>query len=279
MIFEPNLNNQPSKEIVYDLDWINDDTILTVGKKSELCLYKLSVNGFESGILPASQRVYGNPQKDYRCVEVLNPMSKAIVASMDRKITIFDTMSATVVYAADYRGCHNIKCLKWSSDQAVCIIGGENTIGAVDPRQQKASFLVNFNEHRCVRSLSIQGHRITFSTASGKIGFVDLRMPRLLPIVPNSSSLLAPSSTPSNSLIPLFSSSTSLNPWMVKNSDYFQVIGGHLLQNEFYRANFAPHRVEQAIFTHAYDPTGLRLFAAGGPSLESLQGTTAGILF
>lgn len=265
--------------MIYDFDWVDMESAVTVGRKGELCFWRVSVAGLESGSVQYRHKVTGSVQDDYRCVEVLNPMSKLLVASLESKVLLFDSSTAAPVYTFDYRQCSQIRCCKWSTDQNVCVIGGANSIGALDPRQQNIPFLVNFTEHRCVRTLSTQGHRITFGTASGKLAFVDVRMPKLLSLGTLFPTSPTPSNLASNSSIPTFSSPITPLSWIVKNHDYFQVIGGRLLENDFYAENFAPHRVEQAIFTHAYDPSGLRLFIGGGPSLESLQGCTAGILF
>lgn len=70
----------------------------------------------------------------------------------------------------------------------------------------------------------------------------------------------------------------SPQPWIHRSEYHYQVLGGYVAPTELYMDVFNPLPIEQALFTHTYDSSGMKLFIAGGPSLAGLNGSTAGIL-
>lgn len=248
-------------EFVYDADWLDERTFVAVGQKSEYSVWRLSLNALEKGFAnPVACRKEASGD-DFRCVRSLNPLSKFMAVTLGAHFIVFDSHSLIPIYSFHSDDWRQSRCCEWSKEHSACLVGNNNSIASFDPREQRMQFLNSFTEHRSVRSISADGHRITFTTSSGKVAFMDFRMPGLLPTSRN------------------VSVSTTPKTWLHRSKNYYQVLDGYSNPTEFFTAEFSNLTIEQALFTHAYDSSGMRLFVGGGPSLQGIEGSTAGILF
>lgn len=178
---------------------------------------------------------------------------------------IFDSTHCSFVQSRTIPSASAIRALKWNSCYGICIAGGVRLLSGYDPRADKVTFRTPFQDYRGIRSISSDGTHVTFCTASGLIAFTDLRLPLLFPI----------GDTPKTHQ----NRQSTSRPILHRNSHSYQLLGGYVRPTEFYTAHFPGLPVEQAIFTHAYDPTGTRLFVGGGPALEALDGCQAAMLY
>lgn len=236
--------------------------MLSVGQKSEYCAWRLSLDSLETKEAQPIHRLTGSTNEKYRCVRSLSPLYKFMVLSLSNNCYLFDSNTFKLVYGFRCASWKGSRCASWSIEHTACLIGGQNSISVFDPRDPGLRHLFEFSEHQGIRSISSRGHRITFTTGSGKIAFSDFRMASLLSIPDESCT-----------------HPEGPHTWIYRTNSCYQVLGGHIEPTPFYNDRFSPHPIEQAVFTHAYDPSGVRLFVGGGPSMELIQGCTAGILF
>jgi len=62
-----------------------------------------------------------------------------------------------------------------------------------------------------------------------------------------------------------------------KNLPYLEIGSGWVAQDTNYAAHFANMFTPNAVYTHCYDPSQTKLFAAGGPLMLGLKGSYAAI--
>jgi len=98
-----------------------------------------------------------------------------------------------------------------------------------------------------VRSLSFLGDVMTVGGGAGKLSFLDMRTLQYIEM-PES-----------------------------PHRRFLRVSDGWLRRDELYRTYFADAETPNAVYTHCYDPSGSRLFVAGGPLSFGLCGTYAAL--
>uniref|UniRef100_A0A915I624 DDB1- and CUL4-associated factor 12 beta-propeller domain-containing protein n=1 Tax=Romanomermis culicivorax TaxID=13658 RepID=A0A915I624_ROMCU len=117
---------------------------------------------------------------------------------------------------------------------------------------------VLFSGSNCggVRSISWQGHLVTVGTGEGQILLYDVRACKYLDCISiNQRSQLSPSAL--------------LNG----RHKYLRITDGWLdREDHHFRETFNNNPSPMAVYTHSYDSSGMRLFAAGGPIAELLIG-------
>jgi len=63
-----------------------------------------------------------------------------------------------------------------------------------------------------------------------------------------------------------------------KHGEQFVTVGeGWLKRDNIYEEFFQNHVMQHAVYTHAYDPTGTKLFVGGGPRYSGLTGSYAAV--
>uniref|UniRef100_A0A914XDF3 DDB1- and CUL4-associated factor 12 beta-propeller domain-containing protein n=2 Tax=Plectus sambesii TaxID=2011161 RepID=A0A914XDF3_9BILA len=100
-----------------------------------------------------------------------------------------------------------------------------------------------------VRSISWRGPVITMGTGGGELLFFDIRMSRFLECSGHS----------------------------CRQNVTLRVGGGWLQDDEILEEMLTSSDCPTAVYTHSYDSSGMRLFAAGGPIAASIQGNYAAV--
>jgi WD40 repeat protein len=240
---------------------------VSVGRNGEISAFDiLSDVSPNNTILPIKRHV-SQDEDEYRCVKMMKNRCKFLVGSMDCKLKIFDSNQFSLVQSVYLPHHEAFRACDYSVVASAFVIGGNRNILGYDARNNQTFMSIPFPTSRGIRSVSIDGHRITFCTGSGEIAFADIRTGGLLPMMNNGVESNFFSSSPPTS-----------HPLIHTSSHSYRLGGGMITPNPFYNVNFAPHPVEHGIFTHKYDRTGLRLFVGGGPAMASLDGCNLALL-
>ena len=201
---------------------------------------------------------------------MMKPRNKVLVVSLEGNLELFDTTSFSAVQSQlmlDGRECRDCS---WHVYTNTFAIADQHSIRGYDARNNRFCYTIPFNDYRNIRSVSTDdGYKVTFTTGSGCLVFGDVRTQKVLPIISDQQS--------QQSQRHAINSSPNVNG-IISRPRYYEWIGGHVVPGAFYRETFFPHPVEQGIFTHSYDPSGLRLFIGGGPTLSEIEGSNASIL-
>ncbi|VDP02108.1 unnamed protein product [Soboliphyme baturini] len=148
-------------------------------------------------------------------------------------------------------------CICYSPDDTMLCVGSRSRFTFFDSRSLDQQLDVRLNigfvfdfialMPSGVRSITWRGPLITLGMGSGEILFYDVR----------NCQFLSCSCHPSNTL---------------------RIRGGYLQEDDAYQEIFMNYFCYNAVYAHCYDPSGIRLFAAGGPIAASLYGNCASIL-
>lgn len=179
-------------------------------------------------------------------------------------------------------------------------VGSLNCITLSDPRKRDpGAFIAELTSPdiaQGVRSVCISGNMVSFGTGKGKIAFYDLRAAKFLPttadpwdgpgtgiLQPSTAVTTMPGAYRGAVTIPQVQA-LGMSPDEFEDGEgnlgahpeaptqYFQVGGGWLQENSTFWDYFGGQRVEHACYAHAWDPSGTRLIAAGGPLAFGLMG-------
>lgn len=175
-------------------------------------------------------------------------------------------------------------------------VGGFSHVVLVDPRRRhplaSIAELHSPDPKQGVRSVNFRDDILSFGTGQGKIAFYDIRASQFLPTSePEHTTKIAanPSLDPSPPAEAgsrlwldgptemaaegfLGGDGDGFGPHPDAPQDYWQMGRGWIQVNETYLNYFGGVEVRQACYAHAWDPTGRRVFACGGPLSFGLKG-------
>lgn len=172
-------------------------------------------------------------------------------------------------------------------------VGSLNHVLIIDPRKRDpgahVSTLTSPDREQGVRSICFQDNILSYGTGRGKIAFFDIRAEKYLYMNGTlDSEVTGPGPGPGNSngtLPTQFNGRLhELGAHMTEHvpaptyGQYIELGKGWLLEDFRFWAHFANGSpVKNACYTHAWDQTGTRLFAAGGPLAYGLYGGYIGV--
>ncbi|KAJ8029823.1 DDB1- and CUL4-associated factor 12 [Holothuria leucospilota] len=145
-----------------------------------------------------------------------------------------------------HHGRENV-CLALSNSYSLYAVGSQSHITLLDSRRGKTVCSLGIQEECSgVRSVNFQGDILSAGTGMGAIKFIDVRKMQYL---------------------------------RKESGDFLclQVGDGWLSRDDIYYSFFAEYAYPNAIYTHCFDDSGTRLFAAGGPLPTGLTGNYAGL--
>lgn len=149
-------------------------------------------------------------------------------------------------------------CLAYGEEWSVYAVGSQAHVSFLDPRQPTSSIKSVPSRERGsgIRSVSFYEHIVTVGTGQGSLLFYDIRAQRF---VEN----------------PLFSGGYR----KCQEGALKLCTGtGWLNHDETWRSYFSDiNSFPNAVYTHCYDPSGTKLFVAGGPLCSGLHGNYAGL--
>lgn len=155
--------------------------------------------------------------------------------------------------------CKENVCLAYGEEWSVYAVGSQAHVSFLDPRQPTSAIksVGSREKGSGIRSVSFYEHIVTVGTGQGSLLFYDIRAQRFLEN-------------------PLFSGGyrKCLSEGVLKLSTG----KGWLNHDETWRSYFSDiHSFPNAVYTHCYDPSGTKLFVAGGPLCSGLHGNYAGL--
>jgi WD40 repeat protein len=253
---------------ILDCEWLSDSRLVTVGRGGEMKVHSC-FSATEPSSVAAIVSEYLHPQEpEFRCVKRMPKRQKFLVASMEGEMQLFDSTRLSLVQGISLANQHSIRAIDYNYFSGAFLVASDGIINCYDARNNQSWAKIHFPDYRNIRSLSSDQNLITLATGSGKIAFCDIRTLSIVPMDDHHVSHWMADPTIQSSGTPI----------LTTGKNFYRLFGGHVVPTDFYNGTFAPHPVEQGIFTHCYDPSGIRLFVGGGPSLASLDGCNLAIL-
>ncbi|KAL1479320.1 hypothetical protein MTO96_051946 [Rhipicephalus appendiculatus] len=256
---------------IFDLAWLDDEFYVTGSRDATLALWRVQeprgwaqhgdddTDAAWSTSFPLPPRyhavrplaVRGCKDADKIRALLFSRRHGDIVAlSLNAYIHQWDARSLR--WKASYKMpyCQENVCLAQQPDRNVYAVGSKSYVTFLDSRTLQQTQKVPSKYIGCgIRSLSFMDDLLTIGTGIGVLLFFDLRASKYLEDTDRAR----------------YSTLKANRGWVHADELYREV---------FWNTEYNP-----AIYTHCYDPSGLRLFAAGGPLPASLQGNYAGLWY
>lgn len=270
------------KDWIFDLKWLDDEFLVTGSRDSTLSLWRINDEVLSEGKLMKPDAnvvqtekepsqdinpgyVYIKPLINILCKDgikiralTFNHDDSAIAAlTLNSRVHIFDARTMK-------QKCDSIKlptlqdnvCLAHYKNGGAYAIGSKSSIVVIN-KDLSCDKIPLDHRHSGVRSISFSGDLLTIGTGSGAILFIDMRQRRYL----------------LDTREPVTEPRGSSEKTACLNSSQ-----GYVSHDEaYYDAFLSNMDYSPAIYTHRYDSTGTRLFAAGGPLPASLFGNYAAL--
>uniref|UniRef100_A0A224ZBY2 WD repeat-containing protein 40A n=1 Tax=Rhipicephalus zambeziensis TaxID=60191 RepID=A0A224ZBY2_9ACAR len=256
---------------IFDLAWLDDEFYVTGSRDATLALWRVQeprgwaqhgdddTDAAWSTSFPLPPRyhavrplaVRGCKDADKIRALLFSRRHGDIVAlSLNAYIHQWDARSLR--WKASYKMpyCQENVCLAQQPDRNVYAVGSKSYVTFLDSRTLQQTQKVPSKYIGCgIRSLSFMDDLLTIGTGIGVLLFFDLRASKYLEDTDRAR----------------YSTLKANRGWVHADELYREV---------FWNTEYNP-----AIYTHCYDPSGLRLFTAGGPLPASLQGNYAGLWY
>lgn len=174
--------------------------------------------------------------------------------------------------------------------QDMVAVGSLSHVALIDPRKRGTNALITSlaspDVDEGVRSVCLADNLLSFGTGKGKIAFYDIRAAKFLPAGGRQplrpSTHANPTIETEGAVSPRAQLPFGLDPSRraagdeglpsPREDEYIKVGEGWVERDESYWDYFAGMKVTHACYAHAWDPTGTRLFACGGPLQFGLKG-------
>lgn len=255
--FEPvAVGESGHEDIIFDISWLDDEFLVSGSRDSSIALWKVS-NDDECNTCPTKLPVYMKPitiikykeMDTVRCL-IFNRKEKQLVAlSKDSKVHLFDVNTLTRSQTVTLPPQADNVCLTYYGTGNQYAVGSKNHITMIDERDLRVKKIL-FREHQMgVRSIDFSNDIMSIGTGHQMIMFYDMRAQNFLKDKEDYEITLATSR-------------------------------GYVLENEELYATF-PGNIgyHPAVYTHKFDSSNLRLFAAGGPLGNGSHGCYAGLWY
>lgn len=252
------------RDWVYDICWLDDQFLVSGSKDTKLALWRIkdeiidpvpstSTGDDEEVACPRYAHISPVSIKECRTAQKIRSIcfnqeyKEIAVLSLNSFIHLFNAETFSQKLSRKLPNCQDNVCI-------ACQPGGLYAVGCrsytllLDPRTLQSVKKIAGGYSGCgIRSATFQGNILTVGTGLGMLMFYDIRAAKYLE-----------SSINSSRTVVLKASKGYVFP--EEADDGFQQI------------KYVP-----AIYTHCYDSSGTRLFAAGGPLPANLIGNYAGI--
>ncbi|XP_014667872.1 PREDICTED: DDB1- and CUL4-associated factor 12-like [Priapulus caudatus] len=242
---------------IFDIVWLDDEFFISGARDSKLALWRvkddvpqavtsLACLGKYPIVRPLSVKKCQKAEK-VRALSYNNHTQELVVLSLSAYLHIFDAQTMKQKFSRKLPFCLENVCLTNHEDYELYAVGSKSHVTFLDSRTLKpVNYIVSPYRGCGIRSISFQGNILTVGTGTGSILFYDIRQRKFLECHCGQMSSL-------------------------------MVGPGYLHRDEVYQELFAGEVYRNAIYTHCYDASGTKLFAAGGPLPAGLSGNYAGI--
>lgn len=248
------------KDWVFDLEWVDDEFLISGSRDNVIALWRINnVDESETSRMsclyvpeyavrkPLATQTCQKAEK-VRALSINRGRKEMAVLSLNAMLHLWNIETFQQIWSKTLKCSRENVCMAVSEEKNLYAVGSHSYVTLIDCRKQMTQPIATKQRDRGlfqgIRSLSFKGDIITIGTGTGIIMFYDLRAGKYLESVCGHPCQLA-------------------------------VGQGWLRQDENYRDIFIGANYPNAIYTHTYDETGVRLFAAGGPLPAGLWGNYA----
>ncbi|TPX39276.1 hypothetical protein SeMB42_g04923 [Synchytrium endobioticum] len=228
-----------------------------------------------------------------------NPYAgQSATLSTDGFVKIWDASTLRAVSSIPLYHTQETVCMTVDTKRNLYAVGSQSHVSLLDPRSSSiVHVLESCDDTWGVRSICMERDVVTIGGGLGRISFYDARMHKYLDVesTPSARSIFMRSR--SNSVSGRQPLATSVNAQIAvtttqqsailgdgtapngnsKMVSFLQTGGGYLSRDTIWQNHFQGIEIRNAVYTLAYDTSGSRLFAAGGPLQLNLSGCYAGI--
>nr|XP_018915665.1 PREDICTED: DDB1- and CUL4-associated factor 12 [Bemisia tabaci]XP_018915666.1 PREDICTED: DDB1- and CUL4-associated factor 12 [Bemisia tabaci] len=243
-------------DMIFDMVWLDDEFLVSGGKDTKMALWRVpqfkrfcptTTHYME----PLVVKTVKNADR-VRSLVFNRSLNEIVALTLNGFIHVWKTEEFRQKITRKLQSSQENACMAMHGSGTVYAIGSKSYTALLDSRTiQPIRKIVSKNNGYGIRSLSFQGDMLTIGTGLGTILFYDWRAGRYIVSKVNSSRTIS-----------------------LKTSRGFV---------QFADNDFVDHGFQQnlkylpAIYTHCYDLSGVRLFAAGGPLDSNTSGHYAGL--
>lgn len=243
---------------IFDQTWLDDQFLVSGSRDGSLALWRVTeeiVDQVTSADIPSYQ--YIRPLLHKRCKQAdrvrslcFNHRTQEIaVVSLNGYIHCWNALRMKQVMSKKLPHTLENVCLSTDEECQMYAVGSKAHTDLLDSRTLQSVRKIPSRNSGCgIRSVSFKGNILTIGTGIGLMMFWDLRACKFLESTMNS-----------NRAVQLKASR------------------GWVQRDEMYMDAFQNQKYNPAIYTHCYDTSGTRLFAAGGPLQCGLKGNYIGL--
>ncbi|CAG5123489.1 unnamed protein product [Candidula unifasciata] len=258
------VGEQAHKDWIFDMEWIDDEHIVTGSRDSSIALWRVDCQGLSTKVQgkphPLGHRLI-KPCITKQCKEAYRVRALALgrnkelmgVLSMNAMFHFFDIHTFKQLDSEELHWKRENVCVASSDDIGLFAVGSQAYVTLIDHRSDSKSRkrwiqVPSRNGERGVRSVGFNQNMITIGTGDGRMLFYDTRNSQFLETQEG-------------------------------NSCELKVGDGWLRDDANYREHFVHGYYPNAVYTHCYDEWKARLFVAGGPLPTGLYGNYAGLFY
>ncbi|EDO39558.1 predicted protein, partial [Nematostella vectensis] len=257
--FDPVCVGEAHTDWVFATEWIDNNHVTTGSRDGSIALWEIpvmcsatpasSLPGIRPPVIAPLSTLKSNLSTNrIRDLAFNNKTGHLAALSPLAFIHIWDMISEKQVIPLPFH--HENVCLAFQEECSLYAVGSQSHVSLLDAKTSKPIHNVMTNDIGAgVRSVSFKDMMVTIGTGHGSVYFYDIRANRFL-------------SKPTQELFYLRSGKGWLRPDSTL-FDYFTDQDTECFRN--------------AIYTHCYDPTGTKLFTAGGPLALVLYGNYAAL--
>lgn len=243
---------------IFDSAWLDDQFLVTGSRDGTLALWRISEELVSSVVAQeVPSHTFITPLVEKKCKQAdrvrsvcfNNSRQELAVVSQNGYIHCWDAKRMKQVYSKKLPHTMENVCLSTDEECQLYAVGSKSHTDLLDSRTLQSVRGITSKNGGCgIRSVSFRGNILTMGTGQGNILFWDLRANKFLESTMNS-----------NRTVQL------------------KVSRGHVQRNENFVEAFSTQKYLPAVYTHCFDSSGTRLFAAGGPLQSGTEGNYIGI--
>jgi len=243
---------------IFDQTWIDDQFFVSGSRDGSISLWRITDQLLEeASAADLPKHRYMEPLITKACKQAdkvralcYNHRTQEIaVISPNSYIHCWNALTMKQLMSKKLPHTQENCCLSADEDYQMYAVGSKNYTDLLDSRSLQSVRKIHSRNKDCsIRSVSFKGNILTIGTGTGLIMFWDLRASKFLESTINSNRV----------------AQLKAGRGWVKRDDHF--LGRDP------ESKYMP-----AIYTHSYDSSGTRLFAAGGPLQNSQMGNYVGL--
>lgn len=243
------------RDWIFDITWLDDQFLVSGSRDGTVALWRITDDLIEEVI-----------SCDVPSFLYVRPLALKVCKTADRVRSLCFNVRKLELVAISTNGYihlwdgtrfkqlmskrlpHNMEnvCLSVNDEDHLYAVGSKAHTDLLDARTLQAVRKIQSRNSGCgIRSVSFRGNILTIGTGIGIMLFWDMRAGKFLESTMNS-----------NRAVQLKAS----KGWQARDDHYMQ----HPMDDS--------HKYLPAIYTHCYDASGIRLFAAGGPLQSQASG-------